>query len=159
MDTEGYLPISLIASFHRVQALTQDVSLVIQALQQSTLLKIKDMVKVCQIGDHYKSIPLIIHFQKVRTINDPEKWPILPETAKIEEHQPETTTAEPVGESHTEKPVNIETVNTTNAEPAAKAETTIEAPKIEPAKPKPAKIESTKSEGLQLFVVNLRLLE
>lgn len=46
MDVEGYLPISLIASFHRVQALTQDVSLVIQALQQSPLLKIKDGVKV-----------------------------------------------------------------------------------------------------------------
>lgn len=49
MDSEGYLPISLIASFHRVQALTQDVSLVIQALQQSSLLKIKDLVKVCQV--------------------------------------------------------------------------------------------------------------
>lgn len=48
MDAEGYLPISLIASFHRVQALTQDVSLVIQALQQSPLLKIKDGVKVCK---------------------------------------------------------------------------------------------------------------
>ena len=46
MDVEGYLPISLIASFHRVQALTQDVSLVIQALEQSPLLHIKDGVKV-----------------------------------------------------------------------------------------------------------------
>ena len=46
MDQEGYLPISLIASFHRVQALTQDVSLVIQALQQSSLLQLKDAVKV-----------------------------------------------------------------------------------------------------------------
>jgi len=61
MDQEGYLPISLIASFHRVQALTQDVSLVIQALQQSPLLQLKDGVKV-------------------RTIKDAEKWPILPET-------------------------------------------------------------------------------
>jgi len=66
MDQEGYLPISLIASFHRVQALTQDVSLVIQALQQSPLLQLKDGVKV-------------------RTVNDAEKWPILPETLKGDE--------------------------------------------------------------------------
>jgi len=66
MDQEGYLPISLIASFHRVQALTQDVSLVIQALQQSSLLQLKDAVKV-------------------RTINDAEKWPILPEMLKADE--------------------------------------------------------------------------
>ena len=49
MDSEGYLPISLIASFHRVQALTQDVSLVIQALQQSSLLQLKDGVKVSDL--------------------------------------------------------------------------------------------------------------
>ncbi len=29
MDSEGWIPISLIASFHRVQALTQDVPLII----------------------------------------------------------------------------------------------------------------------------------
>lgn len=46
MDAGGYLPISLIASFHRVQALTQDVSLVVQALQSSPLLQLKDSLKV-----------------------------------------------------------------------------------------------------------------
>ena len=30
MDKEGWIPISLIASFHRVQALTQDVALIIK---------------------------------------------------------------------------------------------------------------------------------
>uniref|UniRef100_A0A2D4I1L2 HTH La-type RNA-binding domain-containing protein n=1 Tax=Micrurus lemniscatus lemniscatus TaxID=129467 RepID=A0A2D4I1L2_MICLE len=30
MDTEGFLPITLIASFHRVQALTTDVGLIIK---------------------------------------------------------------------------------------------------------------------------------
>ena len=30
MDKEGWLPISLIASFHRIQALTQDIELIIQ---------------------------------------------------------------------------------------------------------------------------------
>ena len=29
MDSEGYIPLSLIASFYRVQALTQDVKLVL----------------------------------------------------------------------------------------------------------------------------------
>lgn len=97
-------------------------------------------------------------FKKVRTINDPEKWPILPETVKNEEPQQETTPAS-AGESHIEKPVNIETTKTTTAEPAKVEVTTTEATKIEPTKTKPTKIESTKSEGLQLFVVNLRLLE
>ncbi len=97
-------------------------------------------------------------FKKVRTINFPEKWPILPETVKNEEPQQETTPAS-AGESHIEKPVNIETTKTTTAEPAKVEVTTTEATKIEPTKTKPTKIESTKSEGLQLFVVNLRLLE
>lgn len=30
MDAQGYLPLSLIASFHRIQALTQDVGLVLE---------------------------------------------------------------------------------------------------------------------------------
>lgn len=90
MDNEGYLPISLIASFHRVQALTQDVSLVIQALQQSTVLEVKDNVKV-------------------RTVEDAEKWPILPENGA----QTNGTTTAPVTSSHTlpiaeESHVNVE---------------------------------------------------
>lgn len=32
MDTEGFLPITLIASFHRVQALTTDVGLIIKVM-------------------------------------------------------------------------------------------------------------------------------
>ena len=63
MDAEGYLPISLIASFHRVQALTQDVSLVIQALQQSPVLKMKDNIKVCLI-----SVKVKVHFLSVFTL-------------------------------------------------------------------------------------------
>ena len=49
MDSEGYLPISLIASFHRVQALTQDVGLVVQALPSSSLLDLKDGIKVSSL--------------------------------------------------------------------------------------------------------------
>lgn len=57
MDEGGFLPISLIASFHRVQALTQDVSLVVEALSDSTTVEIVDGVKL-------------------RTRSYPEKWPL-----------------------------------------------------------------------------------
>lgn len=57
MDQQGYLPISLIASFHRVQALTQDVALVTQALKDSVEVEVIDGVKV-------------------RTKKNPEMWPI-----------------------------------------------------------------------------------
>lgn len=58
MDEGGFLPISLIASFHRVQALTQDVSLVVEALVNSTTVEIVDGVKL-------------------RTRHDPTKWPLV----------------------------------------------------------------------------------
>ena len=47
MDKEGWIPISLIASFHRVQALTQDVALIIKSLKGSEVLELaEDSVKV-----------------------------------------------------------------------------------------------------------------
>ncbi|XP_064481345.1 la-related protein 1B-like isoform X2 [Ornithodoros turicata] len=66
MDAQGYLPVSLIASFHRVQALTQDVSLVIQSIKESTVLEIQEDVRV-------------------RTLKDPMRWP-LQETLTYELH-------------------------------------------------------------------------
>lgn len=59
MDPDGYLPISLIASFHRVQALTQDVNFIIESIKDSS------DVEVSEDGI------------KVRTKHEPEKWPIL----------------------------------------------------------------------------------
>lgn len=32
MDAQGFLPISLIASFHRVQALTMDINIIVEVL-------------------------------------------------------------------------------------------------------------------------------
>jgi len=61
MDEQGYIPVALIGSFNRVRALTQDGSVVIQALRQSPLLELKDGVKV-------------------RSVDDPQKWPVPPET-------------------------------------------------------------------------------
>ncbi|XP_078052677.1 la related protein isoform X3 [Augochlora pura] len=58
MDAQGFLPITLIASFHRVQTLTTDVGLVIEAIMESDKLELVDGFKV-------------------RTTIDPLKWPIL----------------------------------------------------------------------------------
>lgn len=57
MDAEGYLPITLIASFHRIQALSSDIQVVLTAVQESEQLEV------------FKNF-------KVRTKNDPTKWPI-----------------------------------------------------------------------------------
>ncbi|XP_043229185.1 la-related protein 1B-like isoform X1 [Amphibalanus amphitrite] len=46
MDEDGYLPVSLIASFHRVEALTRDIKLVIQAVENSDVVEIADGVKI-----------------------------------------------------------------------------------------------------------------
>ncbi|XP_037075613.1 LOW QUALITY PROTEIN: la-related protein 1-like, partial [Pollicipes pollicipes] len=46
MDNEGYLPVSLIASFHRVEALTRDIKLVIQSVEDSDVVEIADGVKI-----------------------------------------------------------------------------------------------------------------
>ncbi|KAL3289500.1 hypothetical protein HHI36_022919 [Cryptolaemus montrouzieri] len=67
MDPSGYLPITLIASFHRVQALTNDLALIIEAIMESD------------------KIELTTGF-KVRTKHDPTKWPILDKKGeKVEE--------------------------------------------------------------------------
>lgn len=57
MDAEGYLPITLIASFHRIQALSSEIQVVLSAVQESDQLEV------------FKNF-------KVRTKNDPTKWPI-----------------------------------------------------------------------------------
>uniref|UniRef100_A0A8C7DDC8 La ribonucleoprotein 1, translational regulator n=1 Tax=Oncorhynchus kisutch TaxID=8019 RepID=A0A8C7DDC8_ONCKI len=56
MDQEGFLSLGLIASFHRVQALTTDVSLIIESLKDSKEVEIIDM--------------------KIRRKVEPEKWPL-----------------------------------------------------------------------------------
>ena len=47
MDKEGYLPVSLIASFNRVQALTQDITFIVQSVKDSEVVEVKDGIKVC----------------------------------------------------------------------------------------------------------------
>lgn len=69
MDEEGYLPVTLIASFHRIQALSTDIALIIESVKESEQL------------DIYKGF-------KVRSKVDPIKWPIktLPGEAEHNEH-------------------------------------------------------------------------
>ena len=42
MDSEGYLPVSLIASFNRVQALTGDITFIVQAVQHSQIVDVNE---------------------------------------------------------------------------------------------------------------------
>lgn len=84
MDAEGFLPITLIASFHRVQALSADIALVLTAIKESDKLEV------------YKDF-------KVRTKSSPTKWPlkgaapiVLPETSLVEPPPSANTTALPV---------------------------------------------------------------
>ncbi|XP_063776398.1 la-related protein 1B isoform X2 [Pseudophryne corroboree] len=62
MDVHGFLPLSLIASFHRVQSLTTDLSLICEALKDSAEVEIVD--------------------KKIRRKIDPEIWPIAPAPAQ-----------------------------------------------------------------------------
>ncbi|XP_050313917.1 la-related protein 1B [Anthonomus grandis grandis] len=58
MDSEGYLPVTLIASFHRIQALTSNIALIVESISSSDKLELSAGFKV-------------------RAKNDPAKWPIL----------------------------------------------------------------------------------
>ncbi|XP_039762805.1 la-related protein 1 isoform X2 [Pararge aegeria] len=73
MSADGTIPVTLIASFHRVRALTPDVQLVLDAIRDSDRLQ------------------LISGF-KVRTAFEPTKWPILDisntENPGINSHEP-----------------------------------------------------------------------
>lgn len=49
MDSKGFLPLSLIASFSRIQAVTTDVDLIKEAITKSKKLEYGDGYKVSQI--------------------------------------------------------------------------------------------------------------
>ena len=87
MDDEGYLPITLIASFHRVQALSADLPLVLTAIKESDKLEVFEDFKV-------------------RTKDEPMKWPIVGAEAAIV-LTPETTVeaSPPTTTSNTEAPI------------------------------------------------------
>lgn len=89
MDPEGFLPITLIASFHRVQALSADLALVLTAIKESDKLEV------------YKDF-------KVRTKLSPTKWPLIGEAPII---PPETSHVEPPPSANTTTlPVAVEPI-------------------------------------------------
>merc|ERR1719187_2618785 len=53
MTPEGYLPISLIASFNRVQALTQDITFIVNSIENSDIVEVKDglMIRPVEMPD------------------------------------------------------------------------------------------------------------
>lgn len=57
MDVNGYIPVTLICSFHRIQSLTSDVTIVLEAIRASDKLELSNN-------------------SLVRTRDDPTKWPI-----------------------------------------------------------------------------------
>jgi len=61
MDAGGYLPIGLIGSFHRIQSLTEDLSLLMNALRLSGQVEMNE------------------EETKVRPKVGPERWPIVEE--------------------------------------------------------------------------------
>ncbi len=55
MDSEGYLPVTLIASFHRLQALTTDLSMILTAVRSSDKLELFNGFKVfliCSVASY-----------------------------------------------------------------------------------------------------------
>merc|ERR1740128_543170 len=59
MTPEGYLPISLVASFNRVQQLTQDITFIVESVEDSDIVEVKDGLMI-------------------RSKVDPESWPLKP---------------------------------------------------------------------------------
>ncbi|XP_055847636.1 la-related protein 1 isoform X2 [Episyrphus balteatus] len=112
MDNEGYIPIALIASFHRILALTADVALVIAAIKESDKL---DML------DNYK----------VRTKVNPTSWPIhdLLENATGEEATNKEATANATNNtSQLPAESSAETKEAPTTAPAATTESNVAQP-------------------------------
>nr|CAD7430508.1 unnamed protein product [Timema monikensis] len=63
MDIGGYLPISLIASFNRVKGLSTDLHLIYESIKESDMLEVDET--------------------RVRTKDNPTKWPILEPTGPM----------------------------------------------------------------------------
>lgn len=86
MDPEGYIPVTLIASFHRVLALTTDVALIVTAIKESDKLELFEGYKV-----RPKTTPTI---WPISDVLDPKGQPVIGEATIAEE---ETSTAPAAG--------------------------------------------------------------
>lgn len=59
MDTEGFLPITLIASFHRVQALTTDVGLIVKVRAPDGVASGNRVVRGAAGQSSARAVPLL----------------------------------------------------------------------------------------------------
>ncbi|VVC90768.1 unnamed protein product [Leptidea sinapis] len=93
MAPDGTIPVTLIASFHRVRALTADVQLVLDAIRDSEKLQ-------------------LLQAFKVRTAFEPTKWPILDITTgnndESTEKQTKTDEHEQVEDKTSEEPEKVD---------------------------------------------------
>ncbi|XP_037869919.1 la-related protein 1 isoform X4 [Bombyx mori] len=117
MSPDGTIPVTLIASFHRVRALTSDVQLVLDAIRDSERLE------------------LISGF-KVRTVFEPTKWPILDVATSSDEgerpERPKPAEPEKAGAEKTNPENNEKEQAKTNADDVVQVkEDIVEAPSIE----------------------------
>ncbi|CAH0731115.1 unnamed protein product, partial [Brenthis ino] len=138
MSADGTIPVTLIASFHRVRALTADVQLVLDAIRDSDRLE------------------LVSGF-KVRTAFEPTKWPILDintgtnneETDKEKEEKserPAEESAESIEKSDSaEKESDEKSVEFEQKPPEIEPEEPMEVRRAEPATTQP-EIPATKSD-------------
>lgn len=62
MSKDGYIPVSLIASFNRMKQLTQDVKLIIDVCKTSEKLEVKDEVWVSDFSTPiFNFLPLSVY--------------------------------------------------------------------------------------------------
>lgn len=107
MDPEGYIPVTLIASFHRVLALTTDVALIVTAIKESDKLELFEGYKV-----RPKANPTI---WPISDVLDPKGQPVIGEATVAEEAG---TAAQPAVEKENQEN-QTETTKTEAVEPAS----------------------------------------
>lgn len=61
MDSGGWLPVSLIASFNRMQKLSTDITFIVQAVKDSEIVEVKDGIKVGSQLE--RDIPFVLSIQ------------------------------------------------------------------------------------------------
>ncbi|MGH0136812.1 UNVERIFIED_CONTAM: hypothetical protein FKN15_013329 [Acipenser sinensis] len=116
MDDDGFLPISLIASFHRVQALTTDIDLIFKALKDSTEVEIIDHKIRRKVNPELWPIPGPAPRDAPRTdfsqlINCPEFIPRQAFTTQTTESAPSSPRASIISPKKNQEPNNLQTMS------------------------------------------------
>ncbi|KAM3955526.1 LOW QUALITY PROTEIN: la related protein [Aphomia sociella] len=123
MAADGTIPVTLIASFHRVRALTADVQLVLDAIRDSDKLQL--------VGGF-----------KVRTAFEPTKWPILDITSGTNSDEGEKPKQPEEKSTTAEEKVKVpeeEKLNPSDEQPTTETQPTVSQP--EPTVPEVKPVE------------------